>query len=165
MSPETYSITPALVILAIAKAAGVTVVRDGDALVLEEGPPDLDGVVALLTEAKPDLMRILVGREAARATFKAQPPPDCSPGRWDEARQGLEAFMRDGWGDQAVLLGWTTTELYRVPESWGRVDQCGAALLIGDADTVLAITDESIVLETDSGSELRIRRAGREHLR
>jgi hypothetical protein len=27
---------------------------------------------------------------------------------------GLQAFVASGWADQALLLGWTTIELYRV---------------------------------------------------
>ena len=43
---------------------------------------------------------------------------------------GLQAFVASGWADQALLLGWTTIELYRVSFEWFRVDLTGAALLI-----------------------------------
>ena len=79
------------------------------------------------------------------------------------AQDGLQRFVRDGWGDQAALLGWTVDELYRVPPVWGRVDLTGAALLIGDR-RVVAVTEASIAIETLSGSRLKFRRIGREHL-
>jgi hypothetical protein len=44
---------------------------------------------------------------------------------------GLQAFVASGWADQALLLGWTPIELYRVSFVWFRVDLTGAALLIG----------------------------------
>ena len=82
---------------------------------------------------------------------------------WALALQGLKGFILSGWGDQACLLGWTAAELYRVPPVWARVDLCGAALLIGDR-RVLAVTGDNIVVATRSGSTLKFRRIGREHL-
>ena len=151
--------------LAAAKAAGVALRLKADegGLVLEvnaEPPPD---VLAALRAAKPDLLRILAGREAAKTALNAQPPLDCSPQRWATALRGLQHFIGDGWGDQASLLGWTTAELYRAPPVWARVDLTGAALLIGDR-RVVAVTEASIAIETPSGSLLKFRRIGREHM-
>jgi hypothetical protein len=70
------------------------------------------------------------GRPAAEAVLAAAPPEDCSPRRWAEVH-GLQAFVASGWADQALLLGWTPIELYRVSFVWFRVDLTGAALLIG----------------------------------
>jgi hypothetical protein len=50
-----------------------------------------------------------------------------------------------------------------VPHVWARVDLTGAALMIGDR-RVVAVTKSSIVIETLSGSQLKFRRIGREHL-
>ena len=100
----------ALGALAAAKAAGIEVSLDGDRLLLEA--PDLpDDVIDLLTASKPDLLRILAGREAARAALNATPPPDCSPPRWSTAQYGLKRFVERGYGDQATLLGWSNEEL------------------------------------------------------
>ena len=91
---------------------------DEGGLVLEvnaEPPPD---VLTALRAAKPDLLRILAGREAAKAALKATAPPDCLPRRWTKAQDGLRRFVNDGYGDQATLLGWTIDELYRVPPVW-----------------------------------------------
>lgn len=148
--------------LAAAKAAGITLTRNGDKILLEA--PDLpDDIVAQLRAAKPGLLRVLAGRDAARAALNAEPPPDCSDERWAAARLGLQRFMAEGWGDQAILLGWTVEELYSLPALWGRVDLTGAALLIADRK-VAAITETSIAIATPTGSLLRFRRVGREHV-
>ena len=123
-------------------------------------PPD---IVALLRTVKPDLLRVLAGREAARAALTAAAPPDCLPQRWVAAQESLRRFVRDGWCDQAALLGWTADELYRVPPLWSRVDLTGAALLVGER-RIVAVTEASIAIETLSGSRLKFRRIGREHL-
>src|ERR1700722_850924 len=152
----------ALKALAAAKSAGVKITLDGDALILEADPLPPD-IVALLRTVKPDLLRVLAGREAARAALNAAAPSDCLPQRWVAAQESLRRFVRDGWCDQAALLGWTTDELYRVPPLWSRVDLTGAALLIGER-RIIALTEASIVIETLSGSRLKFRRIGREHV-
>jgi len=152
----------ALKALAAAETAGVRITLDDDGLILEADPLPSD-IVALLKTVKPDLLRVLAGREAARAASEAGPPLDCPPRRWAEAQDGLQRFIRDGWGDQATLLGWTAAELYRAPPVWARVDLTGAAFMIGDR-RVVAVTGTSIAIETLSGSRLKFRRIGREHL-
>ena len=118
-------------------------------------------LVAELKAVKPDLLRVLAGRVAARAIINtAEPPPDCSPQRWVVARRGLKRFLDDGWGDQATLLGWTVEELYAVPPVWARVDLCGAALLIADR-RVVAITEATITTVGVTGSHLKFYRAPR----
>lgn len=154
---------PALAALAAAKASGVRVIRQGDALILEATPKLPPHVVALLKAAKPDLLRILASRDAAKATFDAKPPLNCSEERWARTLHGLQSFVGEGWGDQAALLGWTHEELYRVPPVWGRIDLTGAALLAGRR-TIVAVTEASIAIETLLGSRLKFRRIGREHL-
>jgi hypothetical protein len=152
----------ALKAIAAAKSAGVKITLDGDGLILEADPLPPD-IVALLRTVKPDLLRVLASREAARAALNAAAPPDCLPQRWVAAQESLRRFVRDGWCDQAALLGWTTDELYRVPPLWSRVDLTGAALLIGER-RIVALTEASIVIETLSGSRLKFRRIGREHV-
>ena len=98
-----------MTVLDLARSHGVEIrlKADGSGLVFEADaapPPD---VVARLSEAKPDLLRILAGREAAKTALNAQPPLDCPPQRWATALRGLQHFIGDGWGDQAALLGWT----------------------------------------------------------
>ena len=135
---------------------------DGDRLLLEAS--DLpDDVVAMLQANKPHLLRILMGREAAKAALNAKPPPDCTEDRWTEALRGLHCFVTDGWADQAALFGWTIAELYRVPPVWSRVDLTGSALMIGEGQ-VVAVTEASIAIKTRPGSQLKFRRIGREHL-
>jgi hypothetical protein len=154
---------PALEALAAAKAAGVKLILNGPNIILGATPKLPPDVVDLLRAVKPDLLRILAGREAAKAAFDASPPPGCPEQRWAAALRGLQHFVKDGWGDQAALIGWTAEELYRVPPVWSRIDLAGAALMIGDR-RVIAITEASIAIETLSGSRLKFRRIGREHL-
>jgi hypothetical protein len=150
--------------LAAAKAAGVRITLDGDGLILETKAPKLPAdVVEILKATKPDLLHVLEWREAAKATLAAAAPNDCSEERWTNAMRGLHRFVVEGWGDRAALMGWTKDELYRVPPCWRRVDLTGAALLIGQS-RVIAVTEASIVIETLSGSRLKFRRIGREHL-
>jgi hypothetical protein len=150
--------------LELARSYGVRFLRKPDGGIRYQAaaapPPD---VVAVLAAAKPDFLRVLAGREAARAALNAAAPPDCLRQRWVAAQESLRRFVRDGWCDQAALLGWTVDELYRVPPVWARVDLTGAALLVGQS-RVIAVTEVSIVIETLSGSRLKVRRIGREHL-
>ena len=142
--------------LAAAKAAGIRMTRIGDRISLE-GRELPDDVVAELTANKPDLLRILEGREAARAALNAEPPLDCSPQRWAAARLGLQNFVVRNWGDQAILLGWSIQELYNVPELWGQIHLTGAALLLDDRK-VVAITAELIATASPRGVVLKFRR-------
>jgi hypothetical protein len=150
--------------LELARSYGVRLRRKPDGGIAYQAdaapPPE---VVAILAAAKPDFLRVLAGREAAKAALEANPPQDCSEERWTEATQGIRRFVRDGWGEQAALLRWTAEELYRVPPVWRRIDLTGAALLIGEA-RVIAVTENSVAIETLSGSRLKFRRIGREHL-
>jgi hypothetical protein len=101
--------------LELARSHGVRFLRKPDGGIRYQAaaaPPD---VVAVLAAAKPDFLRVLAGREAARAALNAAAPPDCLPQRWVAAQESLRRFVRDGWCDQAALLGWTADELYRVP--------------------------------------------------
>ena len=151
--------------LELARSYGVRFRRkpDGSGVAYQADAAPPPEVVAILAAAKPDFLRVLAGREAARTAMNATAPGDCPPRRWAEAQGGLRRFIRDGWGDQAALLGWTAEELYRVPPVWRRIDLTGAALLIGDA-RVIAVTENSIAIEMLSGSRLKFRRIGREHL-
>jgi hypothetical protein len=151
--------------LELARSHGVSILRrpDGSGVIYQAKaapPPD---VVAVLAAAKPDFLRVLAGREAAQAALNAVAPPDCLPQRWIAAQDGLQRFVREGWGDQATLLGWTVDELYRVPPVWARVDLTGAALLIAEC-RIITVTEASISIEMLSGSRLKSRRKGREHL-
>jgi hypothetical protein len=68
----------ALEALAAVKAARIKLTLEDDGIVLETKTPPLPAdVVALLKAAKPDLMRILEWREAARVAAYATPPEDC----------------------------------------------------------------------------------------
>lgn len=152
----------ALKALAAAKEAGIEVEVEGEELVLR-GQDLFNEVADALIASKPDLMRVHRGREAARAIFMSEPPPGCWPHYWASARRSVLAFIQEGWGDQAAIVGWTIDELYKKPPVWGRLDLTGAALLTGERK-VTAITEAHITIKGLRGTELKLRRAGREHL-
>jgi hypothetical protein len=96
-------------------------------------------------------------------SFVVKRPPDCLPHRWTIAVIGLRRFIAEGWGDQALALGWTPIELFRLPELWSQIWLCGTAWLIGEAH-VVAVIEAGISIEMPSGTRLKFRRAGQEHL-
>jgi len=153
----------ALEVLHRAGTVGVRVKLQGGRVMIgyRQEPPA--AVVDLLRANESALLTILSAREAATAALSGAPPDDCSDTRWAAAIGGLKRFVDCGWSDKAALLGWTAIELYRLPPLWSRIDLTGAALLIGDR-RVIAVTEESIVIETPSGASLKFRRLGREHL-
>jgi hypothetical protein len=86
-------------------------------------------------------------------------PDDVNDAQWDVAMRGLRTFLATGGTDEALRLGWTNEELFRVPLLWARVDMCGVALLIGDRG-VIGITPDAIQIRTPSGA---VQTFGRRH--
>ena len=80
-------------------------------------------------------------------------PGDVNNAQWDVAMRGLRTFLATGGADEALRLGWTKDELFRVPPVWSRVDLCGAALLIGDCEVVSVMSTE-IRVNASSGATL-----------
>jgi hypothetical protein len=80
-------------------------------------------------------------------------PDDVNDAQWDVAMRGLRTFLATGGADDALRLGWTKDELFRVPPLWARVDLCGAALLIGDRE-VVEVKPAEIRIKTASGATL-----------
>jgi hypothetical protein len=145
--------------LVAARKVGVRLCLEDGKLIAEapQVPPD---AVAQLKAVRSDLSHVLRRREAAQAALASRRPVGAREAEWAEALSGLRRFLDDGWADQAMLLGWTAAELYRVPSVWARVDLCGSALLIGRWQ-VLDVDAEAITIETPQGSRLRFRRFGR----
>jgi hypothetical protein len=161
-----------------ARAADVHMALDGDRIRLTTKTTPLPrDIVGELKALRPEIGRILEWRAAANAAWKAEMPRDCTPPRWEAARNGLYRFVQDGWGDRAALIGWTKGELYRVPELWARIDQTGFALLIDSplwrvrtvnspphadpnaVNKVIAVTETEITVEAPyTGSELVFRK-------
>ena len=67
--------------------------------------------------------------------------------------RGARVFLLSGWGDEALRLNWSETELFRVLELWSQIHLCGAGLLIGDR-IVTKVTATEIRIRTASGSTL-----------
>jgi hypothetical protein len=181
--------------LAAAKAAGVRLKLDGDGIVLEvEVPPLPADIVALLKAAKPDLMKILEWREAARAAVHATPPEDCGSARpvlgvsrWttydQHGRETLHAATYHGPPESRWEHAMRGLRRF-VGEGWGdqaclfgwskeelyRVPAFWSQIHLTGAALlicdrrVIAVTSDNIVIRTSAGSELRFRRIGREHL-
>jgi hypothetical protein len=181
--------------LAAAKAAGVKLTLDGDGIVLETETPPLDAaVVELLKSSKPDLIRILEMRAAAKAASLSAPPPDCGYlwpvagiQRWTERDEfGVEmthAQLRHGepqsrWAlamfglKRFVAQGWADqcTLLGWTKEELFRVPEFWSqihltgAALLIGDPRVIAVTADNIVIEAKAGAQLRFRRLGPEHL-
>ena len=153
----------ALEALAAAESAGVKITLDGDGLILEADPLPPD-IVALLRTAKPDFLRVLAGREAARAALNAPAPPDCMP-----QSVGLPPKARPAAVRQRRLRG---------PGGHLRLDSRRAlprAASVEPDDLPARRCSSPIAgwsqspnprsrLKTRSGSRLKFRRIGREHL-
>jgi hypothetical protein len=86
--------------LDLARSYGVDVrlKADRSGLILEADtnpPPD---VLEALRAAKPDLLRILSGREAAKAASESAAPPDCPERRWAKSPVRPSTFRQRGVG-------------------------------------------------------------------
>jgi hypothetical protein len=80
-------------------------------------------------------------------------PHDVGDAQWDVAMRGLRTLLATGRADDALRLGWTKGELFRVPPVWARGDLCGVGLLIGDRE-VIEVTPAEIRIKTASGATL-----------
>ena len=80
-------------------------------------------------------------------------PDDVNDAQWDVAMRGLRTFLATGGADDALRLGWTKSDLFRVPPFWARVDLCGVGLLIGDRE-VVEVKRAEIWIKTASGATL-----------
>jgi hypothetical protein len=155
--------TPAEII-ARAREFGATLKADGDDLVVDyacERPPA--AFYETLRERKIELLEHLRSTAAAIERIEVQRPSDVSDDHWKAAIAGLEAFLVDGWGDEAKAHGWSHDELYAVPPRWAAINRCGAALLIG-GDRVVEVSAEAIVIETATGARQRVTRKRPEEL-
>jgi hypothetical protein len=65
--------------------------------------------------------------------------------------RGLRAFLAAGHADEALRIGWSHDELFRVPPLWSRIELCGVGLLIGDRE-VIGVTPTAIQIKTSSGA-------------
>jgi hypothetical protein len=148
-------------ILALAEAHGVTIRPNGadlDLVAARKPDPDLLSaiagskaeIVALLRAEREDVPLPARSLAIFEATARAR-PPDVSNDRWETALRGLRAFLANGHGDEALRLDWSKDEVFSAPEVWSRVDQTGAALMIGDGE-VTEVTSTRIGIRTASGA-------------
>ena len=83
------------------------------------------------------------------STLLVRPTSATAPGKPPCVAYG--PFSPVAVAPEAEVAGWPPSELYRVPEVWARVDQCGAALLIGDSE-VIEVTAARIQIRTTGGA-------------
>jgi hypothetical protein len=87
----------ALEALSAAKAAGVNLILDGEGIIVETKAAKLpEDLVALIVAAKPDLLRILEYRDAARAALKSDPPADCGDRQTVVGVQRWKTYDKEG---------------------------------------------------------------------
>ena len=77
--------------------------------------------------------------QAWRAAIEAMKPttapcPGMTGAKWEEMRSAAIDFL-ERFGDDALALGWTITDLFSVHPTAGviRVDHCGALMISGEA--------------------------------
>jgi hypothetical protein len=87
-----------------------------------------------------------------------QGPIGCTEKQWAEARDGLGRFIDEGWAARAIELGWSEAELFQLPSNWHRLDETGAAWLIGRWDVVEVDAEAITVKPPWSTSRLKVYR-------
>ena len=83
-------------------------------------------------------------------------PEDFSPERWERLKAGALRFAAE-WGAQALRLGWSLDELFKIAEPFANVSLQGAAWFIGNS-TAIDVTAAAITLLTASGVTQRFYR-------
>jgi hypothetical protein len=130
--------------------------RSGKAVFTAAAEPPAD-VVALIDARKAEVSAFLdpnaVQRrlDAEADLLRAPRPPDIGDSAWQTALRGLKAFIANGHGDAALLLGWPRSELYDIPPVWSRDDLRGVGLSLGDSE-VTEVTATRIGIRTASGA-------------
>jgi hypothetical protein len=87
------------------------------------------------------------------------PPPRTYPVQaWQQLIVDAERFL-DGWGQQAVALGWPPWELFGCHKGapWGRIQGMGLVLLLR-GDEIAALTATEAVIRTPTGAHQTYRR-------
>jgi hypothetical protein len=137
---------------------GVSATWDGTAVAVAPPDPEAD-VKALEAVLRPDadgrsyLQHVRERHAPFLREVKGAQPVDADNRQWRSAVEGLESFLLSGWADEAERLGWPKDELYAVPPLWSQINLCGAALLIGDRETV-NVSSTEIRIKTASGATL-----------
>ena len=157
-APAAYA--EGLRILWLLFSRGVSATWDGTAVVIAPPDPTADDAIEALeallrpdTDGRSYLQRVRERHAPFLREVKVAKPEDVDNRQWRRAIEGLESFLLSGWGDEALRLNWSETELFRVPELWSQIHLCGAGLLIGDR-IVTKVTATEIRIRTASGSTL-----------
>ena len=160
--------------LRVARAAGVDLRVDGDALTLDADAAPPPAVLELLSRHKPGVIALLLQNDEPRGPqvgvqdwlerLLARPRPDSEPlARWQAHCTGVRQFVEDGWHRKAVALGWTHDGLFTLRDPFANLSLQGAAWFVGDK-TITAVTADAITLRSAGGSTTRIYRSSDEEV-
>jgi len=148
--------------LAMARAAGVTVVMDGDGLKMKAAAKPPDAVIEEIRRHKPAILELLRSNPygAAIEKLRSKCPAYIEIDRWQLAIQDADSFLAQ-WGTQAYLVGWTAKELFGlspVPEKpkpnylrLSRYDQTGLIWLLRGRP-VIALTETTATIQIETGN-------------
>jgi hypothetical protein len=87
-----------------------------------------------------------------------RPPGDVPLGRWQTFCNDVGRFL-DSWASKAASLGWTPLELFGADRDgpFARVD-CAGLLWLVHGRRLVALSQDTAVIETSTGSRLTYRR-------
>lgn len=96
-----------------------------------------------------------VWAEALARLNPANPPGDISLNRWLQFINDCGLFLDNGWAARAVALGWGPLDLFgcNLEKPLARISQAGLLWLL-EGKKLLALTADTAVIATESGSEL-----------
>ena len=127
-------------------------------------PPE---VVEALRANKAEILAVLADQQQSapddwydghRRLLAMPAPGDISPDEWRIFIRSCGAFLSSPWAERAASLGWGAFDLFGCdPKApLARVDRMGLLWLLRD-NSIVALTDETAITKTPSGSRLTFR--------
>jgi hypothetical protein len=159
-------------LIAAARAEGLTIVAEGDNLVIETDRDPPAALLAELRQHKAELIAVLsvddpeegaaiiaehasVLRAWAEGIARLDPDRPLSnvpPRRWRAVCGAIGAFL-DRWGAEAVRLGWTAEDLFGADADRPEVTWLNSGpLWSGDSARVIEMHTDRIVFATRTGA-------------
>jgi hypothetical protein len=166
-----------------ARAVGVSVVIDGDDLVLRAPEPPPTAVVAALSRNKVGIIALLRPSHDAQSWLSSfderaavieydggaprswaealarldptSPPSDISPIRWLRFIDDCGPFLDEGWALRAIALGWGPLELFGCnrDKPFDRISQAGLLWLL-EGQKLVALTADTAAISASRGGKL-----------
>jgi hypothetical protein len=162
----------ARVLIAAARAEGLTIVAEGGNLVIETDRDPPAALLAELRQHKAELLAVLSEDDPEeRAAIMAEdagvprawvegfarldpdrPLGNVPPRRWRAVYRAIGAFL-DHWGAEAVRLGWTAEDLFGADADRPEVTWLNSGpLWSGDSARVIELYADRIAFETATGA-------------